>query len=137
MLAELLEHLTGNDPERRSKSAEAIALLGSWAIHKAAPVLLARLDDDHTQVRVAAATTLLKASPIPLEFLPHVLNALRSQRIETRTWCYVLLGESGTDHPAVRAALLALAANDTEAEVRWAAARAAGLLGEGGVVGAD
>ncbi len=74
-------------------------------IHKAAPRLLERLDDENRRVRVAAAATLLEASPIPLEFLPYILNSLLSGRADTRAWCCSLFGESGTRHPSVLAAL--------------------------------
>lgn len=51
----LLAELTADVAEQRWMAAEAIALIGSWAIHRAAPALLARLEDEHTRVRVTAA----------------------------------------------------------------------------------
>ena len=128
LLAQVLVDLAGPDPERRWHAAEGLGLLGSEAIHKAAPQLLERLDDPSMRVRVSAATTLLKASPIPLEFLPFILNGLLSVRPVTRAWCCSLLGESGTRHPSVLSALKVLATDDPDEEVRSRAWMALGQL---------
>jgi len=118
LLAQVLADLAGSDPECRWQAAEGIGLLGSEVIHKAAPLLLERLDDPSMRVRVSAATTLLKASPIPLEFLPYILNGLLSVRPVTRAWCCSLLGESGTRHPSVLSALEVLTKSDPDEDVR-------------------
>lgn len=135
LLSEVLGDLAGPDPVRRRLAAEGIRLLGTGAVTRCVGPLLACLEGESLSVRPAAAWALLGASPLPEEFVPFLMNALLSDRAETRAWCCSLLGETGTAHPGVRRALEVLAEGDPDEEVRWRAGKAVGELAAGDEVG--
>ena len=59
---------------------------------------------------------------MPDEAVPFVMECLLSKSSEMRAWCCTLLGEIGTNRPAVRVALELLAKHDPDEGVRWPAA---------------
>ncbi len=85
---------------------------------------LAGEEPEGRHLAAGRAWALLGGSPLPEVCVPVLIDALASERAAVRLWAAVLLGESRTRNRSARTALDAVAATDSDSEVKWHATSA-------------
>jgi hypothetical protein len=126
----LVVALGSNDAGRRKRAADRLWQLGPRAVRRAVGPLLALLDDDDREVRIAAGLSLFSAAPLPDEYVPALMRLLLNRRPEVRGWSASLLGDFATARVVVARTLETLAHHDPSAEVRWRATTALAALAD-------